>query len=462
MSEKQTEKPIVLTIAGFDPSSGAGLTADIRTFENIGVYGMSICTAITIQNAEEVKEWVAIDKDTIRKQLDIILGSYNIKYVKTGMLGTIDAINLVEEYQKKYNFHLIIDPVVISGSGHRLATDHYEKAIKEKLFPIAEVVTPNRFEAELFSGKKITDALSVQDVCGEIFSLGPKNVIVKGGHIDENQRNIVDYLFNESMFRFYPRERVIINNQTINNQQIKHIHGTGCVFSALITGFLALGYDIEECIFFTEDFMEEVFRKVFPLKRGMVLDVGYSEEEIDVLKAVQKIMDFIGGNSSYSELVPEVRTNIAVSKKDAKNLNQIAGVEGRITLVNGLPVASGPIKFGATNHTGRLLLEAKKYDNDINVVINIKYKPEIILKLADTNFCMIDIDRLKQSSDGTKKEDTTMGWLVREAYESVNRIPDIIWDSGEPGKEPMIRLFAKNADECIKKISLILNLMNNK
>jgi hydroxymethylpyrimidine/phosphomethylpyrimidine kinase len=153
--------------------------------------------------------------------------------------------------------------------------------------------------------------------------------------------------------------------------------------------------------------MEEVFRKVFPLKRGMVLDVGYSEEEIDVLKAVQKIMDFIGGNSSYSELVPEVRTNIAVSKKDAKNLNQIAGVEGRITLVNGLPVASGPIKFGATNHTGRLLLEAKKYDNDINVVINIKYKPEIILKLADTNFCMIDIDRLKQSSDGTKKEDTT-------------------------------------------------------
>ncbi|MCP4760552.1 MAG: bifunctional hydroxymethylpyrimidine kinase/phosphomethylpyrimidine kinase [archaeon] len=452
--QRSSIKPIVLTIAGFDPSSGAGLTADIRTFENIGIYGMSICTAITIQNAELVKEWIPIKTEDIKKQLDIIFSSYSeeIKVVKTGMLGTVETVNLVLDYHQKYKFDLVVDPVIYSGSGMKLAEDEVEKAIKEKLFPIATVIIPNKFEAEQLSGKNIDESntlQSIQDICTNLKTLGPKNIILKGGHIQIDENKIADYLFCDKFFRYYPRERTEIGD-------ITHIHGTGCVFSSLIAGFLALGYNIEECVLFSEDYIEKAFEKLFPLKQGAVLDIGYNEEEIDVLKAVQKVVGFICNNPNFSKFIPEVRSNVAISKSNAKNLNEIAAVDGRITVVGGIPVAAGPIKFGASNHTGRLILEAKKYDNSVNAVINIKYSSELIKKLEGTNLSLININRLKQTRELSEKENSTMGWIVRQSFKELNSIPDIIWDSGEPEKEPMIRLFAKHALDLINKIKIIL------
>ncbi|MBD3351905.1 MAG: bifunctional hydroxymethylpyrimidine kinase/phosphomethylpyrimidine kinase [Candidatus Lokiarchaeota archaeon] len=451
MSKKET-KPIVLTVAGHDPSSGAGLTADIRTFENVGVYGMSICTAITIQNAEKVFEWQSVDINLVKKQFNVIFDSYEIKAVKTGMLGSKEVINLVKEYKENNDFTLVVDPIIMSGSGTRLADENYEDQIMNKLFPVVDVITVNKFEAELFSKKTITDVQSIQDVGAAVYELGPKNIIIKGGHIEEKGNKVLDYLYGDYGFSFYPRERVQIFEGT-------HIHGTGCIFSSLITGFLGLEYDLEESIFLTEDFMEDVFQNIFPLKQGQILDVGYSGDDIRVLKQVQKVVAFITENPNFSRFIPEVRTNIAISKPTAKSLDEIAGIEGRITVVNGLPRAAGPIKFGANNHTGRLLLTAKKLDNEINAVINIKYDPNTILNLKDTRLIMMDVDRLKQNKQLNSEENTTMGWIVREAYDQLHKIPDIIWDNGEKGKEPMIRLFARTSDKLIQKLKLFLNLV---
>jgi predicted fused transcriptional regulator/phosphomethylpyrimidine kinase len=153
-----------------------------------------------------------------------------------------------------------------------------------------------------------------------------------------------------------------------------------------------------------------------------------------------------------------VRTNVAISKKNAVNLNEIAAVDGRITVVAGKPIASGPIRFGASNHTGRLLLKAKQLDNEINAVINIKFDPDTIKKLKDSHFSMVSIDRLKSKTEIRIKERSSMGWIVQEAHKQLNKIPDIIWDSGEPEKEPMIRLFAKDASDLINKLKIFLNL----
>lgn len=446
-----SEKPIVLTIAGLDPSSGAGLTADIRTFENIGVFGMSVITAITVQNAKKVHEWSPVESDSIRKQLEGIFSSYDIKYVKTGMLGAAETVEIIEEYRNKYDFNIIVDPVTISGTGIRIAEKKIEKVIKEILFPLAHVITVNKNEAEFYSGKKITNITSVKDVCNILLEMGPKNIILKGGHINEDGVQIIDYLYNKDFFRFYPRKRINYGNSN-------HIHGTGCVFSSLITGFLALGYNIQESIFFTEDFMESTFKKLFPLKKGIVLDTGYTYEEIDVLKAVQMVVDFLSVHPGYSRFVPEVRTNVAISKKNARNLNEIAAVDGRVTVIAGTPKASGPIRFGASNHTGRLLLKAKQLDNEINAVINIKFDLDIIEKLKNTRLSLVSVDRLKSNADIRIKEQSSMGWIVQEAHKQLKKIPDIIWDSGEPEKEPMIRLFAKNAYDLINKLEIFLNL----
>ena len=450
---KSREKPVVLTIAGLDPSSGAGLTADIRTFENIGVYGMSVCTAITVQTAEKAYEWIPIEPDEIKKQADTLFSYYDIQFVKTGMLGSRDVIDIVIELKKKHGFTLIVDPVVYSGSGLRLAMEGYEEAIKTKLIPVADVITPNRIEAENLSGLKITDALSVQPVCVALADIGCSTIIIKGGHIDEKGLNVVDYLYTEGYFRFYPRERVL-------DVDTPHIHGTGCVFSSLITGFLSLGYDPEESIFFTEDFMEKTFRKVFPLRKGVVLDTGYTNSEIDVLMAVQKVVDFLCKKPEFTKFIPEVRTNVSISKVDAKKLNDVAAVDGRITVVNGKPTAAGPIQFGASNHTGRLALSAKKLDNSINAVINLKYSAETIMKVSESSLTILEVSRSKEDDRVKHVENSTMDWIVKAAYDKINKIPDVLWDAGEPEKEPMIRLFAKNASDLIKKINVFLNFTN--
>ena len=145
-------------------------------------------------------------------------------------------------------------------------------------------------------------------------------------------------------------------------------------------------------------------------------------------------------------------------KKKAIDLNDIAAVDGRITIVAGMPKASGPIRFGASNHTGRLLLKAKQLDNEINAVVNIKFDPDTIEKLKNTPLSLISVDRLKSNADIRIKEQSSMGWIVQEAYNQLNEIPDIIWDSGEPEKEPMIRLFAKSAFDLIDKLEIFLNL----
>jgi hydroxymethylpyrimidine/phosphomethylpyrimidine kinase len=152
-----------------------------------------------------------------------------------------------------------------------------------------------------------------------------------------------------------------------------------------------------------------------------------------------------------------VRTNIAVSLPNATKLDEIAGVDGRITIVGGMPKCAGPIMFGATNHTGRLILTAKQFDPTISAVINIRYSEELIDKLSlNTSLSLAEIDRMDQSLKTSQKEDSSMNWIIKKIYEEHQKIPDIIWDIGEVGKEPMIRLFAKRPDELLDKIKIIL------
>ncbi|MBN2154735.1 MAG: hypothetical protein JW776_01645 [Candidatus Lokiarchaeota archaeon] len=180
----------------------------------------------------------------------------------------------------------------------------------------------------------------------------------------------------------------------------------------------------------------------------------------EILEKVKNIIEFISSAKKFSRLIPEVRTNVAVASPDATSLDDIAGVDGRITIVQGMPKAAGPITFGATNHTGRLLLTARKFDPTISAVINIRYSPKLIENLSRTHLLLVEIDRTNQPMETQQTEDSSMSWIINNVYQKYQKIPDIIWDTGEMGKEPMVRLFAKNSDELIEKIQLILNLVD--
>ncbi|MHA1110013.1 MAG: thiamine-phosphate synthase family protein [Promethearchaeota archaeon] len=184
------------------------------------------------------------------------------------------------------------------------------------------------------------------------------------------------------------------------------------------------------------------------------------KETAEILNKVRQVTDFICSTKKYCKLIPEVRTNVAIALPNATRLDEIAGVDGRITIVRGMPKCAGPIIFGATNHTGRLVLTAKQFDPSISAVINIRYTPELIEKLSNTDLLLAEIDRTHQTKETSDTEDSSMSWIIKNIYEKHKKIPDIIWDVGEIGKEPMLRLFAKDSDKLLEKIKIILNLFD--
>jgi len=181
-----------------------------------------------------------------------------------------------------------------------------------------------------------------------------------------------------------------------------------------------------------------------------------SEEKVEVINQIREIYNFIR-IKKFCSLIPEVRTNIAGALKNAKVKEDIAGIDGRITIVNGVPKAAGDIKFGVAEHTARLLLSAKTFDNSVNFVMNLRYSPELIGDIQkNTNLDLKEIQREKEPKKTRIKEFSTMQWLIKESINKEGRIPDIIWDKGSIGKEPMIRLFGKDSVDMIEKLKLII------
>ncbi len=206
--------------------------------------------------------------------------------------------------------------------------------------------------------------------------------------------------------------------------------------------------------------MEGILRKIIVLPdAGKIADSGYTEQELNSMKMVAEIYNFISKIKQASLLIPEVRMNISAAEGKAATVREVAGIEGRITIIDGYPRACGQIKMGASNHTARLLISAKKYEPEIRIVMNLKWNPEWIHQLSSkTDFRIHKMNRREEPETQKDKESSTMQWAVEDAWKTVNRIPDIIWDDGDYRKEPMIRLFAYDTKDCIEKLKTILKI----
>jgi len=194
------------------------------------------------------------------------------------------------------------------------------------------------------------------------------------------------------------------------------------------------------------------------MENNKLMDSLQLKEKLEVINQIKEIYNFIR-IKKFCRLIPEVRTNIAGALNDAKIKGDVAGIDGRITIVNGIPKAAGEIKFGAAEHTARLILTAKKFDKSINFVINLKYSSELIKNIKNkTDLQLEEILRETEPLEIKSKEFSTMQWLIKESIDKSRKIPDIIWDKGSIGKEPMLRLFAKTSTDMIKKLKIIIDI----
>ncbi|MEC1718279.1 bifunctional hydroxymethylpyrimidine kinase/phosphomethylpyrimidine kinase [Schinkia azotoformans] len=234
-----------LTIAGSDSGGGAGIQADVKTFQELGVYGMTAITAITAQNTTGVQGVYPVSVEGIAKQIDSIGTDLTPDAVKTGMLFNSEIIKVVAKKITQYQWsNLVIDPVMIAKGGSPLLQAEAIEALKDYLLPIATVITPNIPEAEVISGIKITNLSERKEAAKLIYNLGAKNVMIKGGHEETDQ--MIDLLYDGNRFFQFESKRIATKNT----------HGTGCTFSAAITAELAKGKNIVDSISVAKHFIQ--------------------------------------------------------------------------------------------------------------------------------------------------------------------------------------------------------------
>lgn len=246
-----------LTIAGSDSSGGAGIQADLKTFSAIGTYGMSVITAITAQNTEGVFAVEELSREIIKKQIQVIFADIEPAAVKIGMVSSAEIILDIVEMLKRYNpKYLVVDPVMISKSGYSLLKPEAKGNLIKYLIPMAYLITPNVPEAEEITGIEIKSLDDMKMVGEKILALGPKYVLMKGGHLEGDA---IDVLIGKDVFEVYKSKRI----------NKKNTHGTGCTISSAITAHLALGYDIKEAVALSKKYITEAIEHSFDIGHGV-------------------------------------------------------------------------------------------------------------------------------------------------------------------------------------------------
>lgn len=246
-----------LTIAGSDSGGGAGIQADLKTFQELHVFGMSAITAITAQNTLGVQDVVELKPEIVAKQIDSIATDLGVDAVKTGMLASPEIIETVAAKIKEYHLTpFVIDPVMVSTSGDLLLTGDARESFKKWLLPLATLITPNLHEAEILADMQITNQQEKKQAAQILIDEGAKAVIIKGGHSKEAEA--VDLFYDGSTFHSFTAPRI----------DTKHTHGTGCTFSAAITAYLAQGLSLYQATLNAKSFITAAISHSLSLGHG--------------------------------------------------------------------------------------------------------------------------------------------------------------------------------------------------
>lgn len=254
--------PRALTIAGSDSGGGAGLQADLKTFAALGVYGMSAITSITAQNTVGVQGVFDLPPDFVGLQIDSVVTDIGVDAVKTGMLSNAGIIEVVAAKVREHMLpHLVVDPVMVAKSGDALLRPEAREALIELLLPLAEVLTPNLHEARALTGRPIEGLQDMHRAAEAIHALGPRYVVVKGGHLEADPTGtgtVHDLLFDGQHFVVLRAERITT----------PHTHGTGCTFASAIAAGLAKGLSVERAMREAKAYITEAIRHALPLGHG--------------------------------------------------------------------------------------------------------------------------------------------------------------------------------------------------
>ncbi len=439
---------VAITIAGSDSGGGAGIEADLKTFAALGVHGAVALTSVTAQNTYEVTAIHDIPPEVVYKQIKAVAEDMGIDAGKTGMLSNSDIIHVVADAVREFSFPLVVDPVMIAKSGARLLREDAVNALTKELLPLARVVTPNTPEAENLTGVRIRNVEDSKLAAKRIVEdFGCEAAVVKGGHLSGEES--VDVLY------WGDRHYVLSGSRIVGCT-----HGTGCIFSAAIAAEIAKGLDIYESVRRAKEFVTKAIELGVRVGRGHcpvnpVAWLDVPAHKYHVLSSVEEALrELLRNSSKVAEIVPEVGMNLVMSvpPQYVRGIEDVAGVSGRIVkFENGVKVV-GPVRFGASSHLARLIIETLRRDPEVRAALNIKFDEGFIKRAVELGYSVVFVDRLKEPEEVRRVEGSSLKWVVDEAFKMAGRTPDIIYDKGCLGKEAMIRILGRDALEVVRKL----------
>lgn len=425
--------PVILTIAGSDSGGGAGIEADIKTISTLGLHPACAITSVTSQNTTGVLSAYDIPCEVIKNQADAVCKDMNIQWAKSGMLSSSAIISTVADIVKEYDLKLVVDPVMAAEAGGDLLRKDAISTLKEELLPISQVVTPNINEANILSGMQITNTEEAKQAAKVIARTGVRIVIVTGGHLDAT-----DIIYDSANNTYTMIPGTFVKGGT---------HGSGCTYSSALASYLAQGYSTDEAAKMAKGFVVDAIEGSLSIGKGVgpvnqLSHVLHSSEKYNVLHNMKEAVEILRERKEMSYLIPEVGCNIAMAVQDATQISEVAAVTGRIVRVRDTALIVGDIEFGASSHVARIILAAMKHDPGYRASVNIRYSEELVDICRELNFSIASFSREEEPEDTH-----TMDWGTTDAIQRHGSVPDIIYDKGGVGKEPMIRVMGHNATE---------------
>ncbi len=437
----------LLIIAGSDSGGGAGIQADLKAAAALGVHGMTVITALTAQNTLGVAGVHPVPLDFVRAQFTAVAGDIGLDAVKTGMLRSAELVELTAELLAGVEAPVVVDPVMVAKGGDRLLREDAIAALRGRLLPRARLITPNLDEAEALLGRPVRDLAAMAQAATDLVALGAGAALVKGGHLEKDP---ADVLFDGQRTRVFRAPRI----------DTPHTHGTGCTLASACAALLARGWELGPAVERARLLVRRAIAGGLALGRGhgpvnALADLAPRLELGTCLKALEATLAELESTPGLGWLLPEVRGQLGYALPGAATAEEVLAVAGRITDIDGRMKAAGPARAGASRHVARIILTALAHDPARRAAMALRYDQALIERALALGWSVGEFSRAEEPPEVREREGSTLEWGVELVISRMGWVPDLIFDRGGMGKEPVIRLLARDPQEIARRVRLL-------
>jgi hydroxymethylpyrimidine kinase/phosphomethylpyrimidine kinase len=405
---------------------------------------MSAVTALTAQNTRGVEGIHEVPADFVALQMDAVISDIGVDSMKTGMLGSAAVIRLVAGKIRQYRIRrVVVDPVMIAKDGAKLLAPGAAEVLKRELVPLARIITPNIPESEILTGIRVRGREGMREAARRIYRMGAGHVLIKGGHL---AGSAVDVFFDGRKFWEFSGVRL----------PTPHTHGTGCTLSAVLALELARGTSPRQAVERAKAFITSAIQFSLPLGEGHgpvnpYVPATRDAERYLVLRRLKNAFHTLR-EKRVGHLLPEVQSNLGYALLDAKGPEDVAAFPGRfVRLGREVTTVSDP-QFGASQHIAGIILTAMRYDPEFRSAMNVRFSEEILARAKKAGLSRGHFSRQEEPARVKRREGSSLSWGVDQVLRKSKAVPDIIFDRGGVGKEPMVRVLGHDPEEVAAKV----------